>query len=96
MASRQQNKKCKFTPFSFQIFSPENSQIFEFCHIQYGFIMCIHFKILFCFLTNVHATDTWFFSTSLGADIHMEEQKTNVKMFTYLVTQMAAESLIRG
>jgi hypothetical protein len=26
----------------------------------------------------------------------MEEQKTNVKMFTYLVTQMAAESLIRG
>jgi len=37
--------------------------------------MRLHFKIWFCFLTKVHESDTWFFSTSLGADIHKEEQK---------------------
>lgn len=56
--------------------------------------MCLHFKILFWILTKVHETDTWIFSASLGAHIHKEEQKINVKISTCLITKMAAESLI--
>ena len=47
-------------------------------------------------MTKAQETDTCYFSASRGAHIHKEQQKINVKLSTYLVTQMAAETPTSG